>query len=327
MLIERGVVRVGLEIEVVGWEGRTYQEVCGELVEAGYMYPPVEQWSKHHTYHCNCEDGGCYTVRKGDVIMPPLVSMTYDASLPKTGAEFIVSPVLLAEELGMAELEEIWNIIVRDAVWSRDLPDYNDNGMASPSIHLHVSSTSLGSGLLGPSRKNSMPSYKQDIFHALSLFAPELFLLADRPKTRRGLKYRLPTRDAIILDQEHHGFIHVRDARPDYRVYVEWRLFEAAYDDWHYVEVAAYLAAVITRAFNNPDILARLMATGYSNPYSVEAAMEAVRNDDPYALFKLVSADRFHALREMCLGQIDDNQYGFELLIGLFDSVAEEWSL
>lgn len=323
MLIERGVIKLGLEAEIPTWKnGRTYYKVAKELVKAGYMQAPDAQWSQHHKYHCSCVEGGCKYVRQGDLMVPPLVSMTYDATLPKEGAEFIVSPILLAETRFRDQLEELWNIIVLDAEWTMDLGDYHGNiGVkCSPSIHMHVSankdSVSDSKGLVGPTMKHN--PHQEDIIHALALFSPELFALADTSSFRRGLKYRLPTREIIASDQGHHGFIDVRRVIPEQIVYIEWRLFEAAYHDWDYLEGSAYLAASLTRAFLERETLSTLMSYGYRDPYDDRLTRKAVQNDDTAALLSLVNRNRLDVLHNICMEQLSDDEYGMRIVDQMF---------
>jgi len=317
MQLDRGIIRVGLEIEVADWKNDySFLKVCEDLVEAKYMLGPVSQWEERHTYHCNCGPGGCGQVRKANIIVPPLVSMTYDASLPATGAEFIVSPVLLGST-GLDFLKEIWNIVTVNANWNDKLEDINGN-FASPSVHLHVSATA------GDISNHSM--YDQlhgDTLHALSLFSPELFVLADIGNYRRGLTYRLPSRAAIHNDLQgfHHGFVHVRRMIPDVMSYIEWRLFEADYENWQYVESAAYLSAVITRALLPHNGYKDLMRLGYAHPYDENLLDELVRDDAPSLLYDLLDLNRLHGLRAMCESQLDDDHYGQQLVAGMFDKV------
>lgn len=322
MLIDNGVVKVGLEIEVADWQGhKGYYNVASDLVDLGYMAEPKEQWKQHHTYHCSCSAGGCSHVRQGDIIVPPLVSMTYDASLPQCGAEFIVSPILMADK-GMGPLKEIWDTVVDEAIWSDEYEDYHENeGASSPSIHIHVSAS-----VDGP--ENMHPNYgstTQDVLHALSLFTPELFAIADLASVRRALTFRLPTRAAIYNDDQgtHHGFIHVRKAVPEKYMYIEWRLFEAAYTDWQYVETCAYLAAVVTRALLKPDTKNVLMAQGYRSPYNEDRMTEAIYQQEDDFLFESVDGQRLDVLRQLCLENIHDDQYGYELLTQAFERVRD----
>ncbi|KKM76246.1 hypothetical protein LCGC14_1382100 [marine sediment metagenome] len=319
---DKGILKVGLEIEVCAWKNNTtYQDVARELVAHpnGYMQGPPEQWNEWHTYHCSCEPGGCRQVRRGDIIVPPLVSMTYDASLPSTGAEYIVSPILLADGSdGMVMLKEIWDIIVKDAEWTTNGKGVNGAVNVSPSIHIHVSANSN-------IEKNSPwaqgVSYSNDILHALELYSPELFALASLGRDdRRGLKFRIPNRLGIFHDEmgAHHGFIHVRAAIPNQIAYIEWRLFEAAYDSWEYLERAIYLSSVLTRSLLLKEGLGRLMSGGYDDMYDEIELFKASRADSLSGVLNLVSRNRLASLRELCLNQIDDDMYGFHLIDDMF---------
>ncbi len=319
---DKGILKVGLEIEVCAWKyHRRYQDVAAELVahKNGYMQGPVSLWSEWHTYHCSCDAGGCRQVRRGDIIVPPLVSMTYDATLPSTGAEFVISPILLADgSEGMLMLKEIWDIIVKDAVWTTEGQGVNGAESVSPSIHIHVSANKE----LDKSNPWAQGvSYSNDIVHALELFSPELFALAALGReNRRGLQFRLPNRLSVFHDSTgaHHGFVHVRAAVPDSVAYIEWRLFEAAYDSWEYLERVIYLSSVLTRSLLQRDGLGRLMAKGYEDMYDEMDLFEATRRNDLNAVLRLVSRVRLASLRELCLNQIDDDQYGFHLIDDMF---------
>jgi hypothetical protein len=252
--------------------------------------------------------------------------MTYDASLPSTGAEFIVSPILLADgSNGMMMLKEIWDTVVNDAVWTTDGESIHGTDEISPSIHVHVSANKDIEGK--PSPWAHGVSYSNDLIHALELFSPELFALAEVGREeRRGLKFRLPNRLAISHDETggHHGFIHVRNAIPEQVTYIEWRLFEAAYDSWAYVERVIYLASVITRSLLEKQGLGRLMAAGYSDMYDEMELFSASRKNDLSAVLGLVSRERLGSLRELCLNQVDDDQYGFHLIDDMFGEVEGE---
>ena len=328
MHLDRGIIKIGMEIEVAAWQsGWGYYETAKALVKAGYMQEPAEQWSETHQYHCNCKAGGCDNIRLGYVISPPLVSMTYDASLPPLGAEFIISPVLLADD-GLEMLSEIWDIITDHAVWSNSLADYHETGHCSPSVHLHVSANKTTE--IDYADGSSVKYFVDDILHSLSLFSPELFSLASLVDVQRGLKFRLPNRFSIEKDQEvgaHHGFVHVRKARPNEVVYIEWRLFEAAYNDWSYIQSCAYIAAVLTRAFLDRDNVSRLLGEGSLNPYDDNKMSSAASIDSTGGVLALVDPARIAVLREVCVSQIDDDQQGFEMINNMFDRLESSLGL
>jgi hypothetical protein len=252
--------------------------------------------------------------------------MTYDASLPTKGAEFIISPIVLADGSdGMKMLHEIWDIITEDAVWTTEGKGVNGAASVSPSIHVHVSANKdLGQS---PSPWTHGTAYPNDIIHALELFSPELFALASAGREhRRGLQFRLPNRLAVVHDETggHHGFIHVRQAIPEMMTYIEWRLFEADYTDWTYVERVIYLASVLTRSLLEKQGLGNLMAYGYRDMYDELALFEATKVDDLNQVLSLVSRGRLDSLREICLNQIDDDAYGFHLIDDMFALVESE---
>ncbi len=318
MLIDRGIIKIGLEIEVAAWDsGRTYQLVAADLIDAEYMQGPPSIWAEWHTYHCSCKRGGCREIRRGDLIVPPLVSVTYDASLPATGGEFIMSPILLADgSSGMDDMHNIWDIVTEHAVWTMEGQNIH-GGNVSPSVHLHVSATKTEEG------SYYAQHYVSDIMHALELFSPELFALAELDiVNRRGLKYRLPNRYSIeYAEANHHGFIHVRSASPGRSVYIEWRLFEAAYNSWEYVQRSAYLAAVLTRALLDRQTLGNLTSRGYEPMYDDDQLDLAVKRDDLNLILAMVDRHRLDSLRQICLEQIDDDPIGFHILDDMFMKV------
>ena len=320
MLIENGVVRVGVEIEVAAFEtGYTYQMVADELVNMGHMEGEAADWQQYHQYKCRCELG-CGLVKSGDVLVPQLVSMQYDASLPDTGAEFIVSPSLLIN--GMEEMREIWDVVTRHALWDNTATNRH-GGPSSPSIHLHVSAT-----MPPPGGENNIeartydgamaPPGRQrpadDLLHAFSLFAPELIMLSDIAEFRRGLTFRQPTRNADGRPAGHHGFIQVKSFTPNHESYIEWRIFEAAYQDWDYFEASAYLAGALTRASVRPEVFAQLMATGYAAPPDENAVNKLTRADNTGGLIALASRTRLAGLRQIALAELHDDTYGQNVL-------------
>ncbi len=320
MQVNRGVMRIGMEIEVATWaDENDFGSVANTLIQRGYMIGNV--WEKTHTYHCTCTDGGCSIVRSGQLVIPPIVSATYDSTLPASGAEFITSPVTVTD-LGFEYLKEIWDVVTKDAFWTLDMKDINGN-VASPSIHLHVSVTKQKTH--DYPEKSAM--YKADILQALARFSPEFFAIADLAGVRRGLQYRLPTRESIELDHSvqqhgHHGFVQVRKAVAGSFVHIEWRLFEAAYRDWKYVQTCAYLAATLTRALLDRNTIARLLSVGYTHPYNEDTVIEAVANDDTGALLEEVNLARLTELHDICLEQLDDDYEGMQLLEEMFMKVG-----
>jgi hypothetical protein len=320
MLVDTSVVRVGVEIEVPIWDNeRTFHDVARELLAKDHMIGGETLWEEIHTYSCDCKAGGCRTVRSGDVIVPPIVSMTYDASLPETGAEFVTSTVLLADH-SLDEIREIWDIVVKDAVWTDQLMDKYGNDKCSPSVHLHVSATTPQYSMKKykiPSMATMEEGLKADGLHVLSLFVPELFALASTTSQRRGLHYRQPVRWAD--KKGHHGFIDVRHFVPGELVYIEWRLFEAAYSSWEYVESCAFLASTLTRALLVEKTLNKLMAAGYSNKYDQKIMLAAFYEDDLEGVLALVDGERFNVLRDLCMREIEDDTRGGIMLARLFD--------
>lgn len=320
MFIPRGVVRLGAEIEVAKFRPpNSYISTAKQLMKKNYMIGDEKVWEKYHQYHCNCTPGGCSMVKQGMLFDRPIVSMTYDATLPKYGAEFIMSPVLVNESL--EHFENVWNIIADNAEWTRDLQDIKGRP-CSPSIHLHVSA------LLGEEDGSAgHPKYQghaDDVLHALSLFSPELFLLASTASVARGVAYRLPDRTSMAMQPggHHHGFVQVRKTIPGKYVHIEWRLFEAAYKEWDYVEACAYLAAGLTRSLLSEEVFSQLMAVGYQFPIKGNIFKEAVRADDPNIILDAVNYDRLDILRETIIPRLDDNDYARDRVAQLFERAS-----
>lgn len=317
MLVENGIVRVGTEIEIAQFkQNKTYQQVAEKLIDAGFMEGTPTDWTQWHQYKCTCELG-CRRIKSGMIFVPPIVSMQYDASLPITGAEFIVSPILLID--GMDEMRTIWNIITKNAMWGRPAA-MRGEAAASPSIHLHVSATRPGFDAERMGEPSRTINPLQDVLHALSLFGPELLLLSDIEDIRRGLAFRKPTRTADGRNG-HHGFIHVRKCTPPDIVYIEWRMFEAAYDSWDYFEQAAYISAGLTRALLRPDTLARLMRAGYNEEPRLNEMQLAILEDDTSKALKLVSGARLGFLRDILEEEMHDDLRGLERIIARFEEV------
>lgn len=312
MLPERGVVKIGLEVEVAAWRaGRTRAGVVRALHEGGYLLGEIESWAQTHTYHCNC-DNGCRRVREGDVYIPPIVSMTYDASLPDRGAEFIVSPVLLVDG-GLDMLRPVWDHVANNAEWTMNATN-RGGGPASPSIHIHCSVTN---GDVAPNDYLANETVTSDILYALWLFSPELFLLADTAGVRRKVEYRVPTRMG-----GHHGFVQVRRARLPNFLHIEWRLFEAAYNSWDYVRRATYTTAALTRLMLDYDKVTDILSRGISLPVSGESIRKAVLNNSTEEVLALASVDRLNLLKQLCCDELDDDMEGQALVEAFFEEAA-----
>lgn len=319
---ERGIVLVGMELEVPGWEGRTYQSVATDLIKEEYMYGPSELWNKWHKYHCDCEEGGCKHIRYGSILDIPIVSMTYDGSLPEDGAEFVTTPVYLSLPSSLDQLHDIWEIVTRDAIWDRG-PNVHSihGGKVSPSIHFHVSCTPV-EPLNEPKKMSSVMRetyrrlYVDDVFSVLCSFSPELFLLADNDSYRRGINFRWPTRLQAMSDQKHHAFADIRKATPYQELYIEWRIFEIANSSWSHLLGGLFLVAALTRALVNPQFLSELVVVGSGNPYS-EVELAAVTTAEE--IYSFVDINRLTFLRDICLKELSDNTFGASLVRDMFD--------
>ncbi len=312
MLLDEGIIRVGMEIEIAAFaDGVTYQDVIRQLLEAGYMDGGPEHWEQWHQYKCKCTYG-CARVASGDVLVPHRVAVQYDASLPESGAEFIVSPTLMNE--GLSEVRPVWDIITHDAEWRNDIPAMR--GMASPSIHLHVSVSKQTDGI-----QPEVVGMREDALHALSLFGPEMIGIVDEFPLRRGLAFRQPWRHADGRNN-HHGFLQIRKMLANSYAYVEWRMFEAEYDNFEYIETGAYLAAALTRALMHPQqLLPNLFRDGYTDPVDQNVLRHVIQNDDTDGLLRIVSPVRLELLRNILVDELQDDAYGTELIERRFEEV------
>ncbi len=321
MLVENGIVRVGCEIEVASFkQGTKYQDTAERLVNAGFLEGTKADWQQWHNYNCKCRLG-CSRVAKGDILLPhPLVSMQYDASLPEKGAEFIISPVLLID--GMDEMRQIWEIVCKDAHWTDKQQNMRGTGLATPSIHLHVSAMIPGYAAppyTGAPDRTGI-GHVDDALHALSLFGVEFIALSDITRYRRGLAFRQPWRNADGRGR-HHGFVQVKQIVPAHMAYIEWRMFEAAYNDWEYFETAAYLSGAMTRALLKPATTALLMEAGYRDQIDPALIEAAIVNNDTEAALALVSGRRLRALRAIVEEELYDDTKGLRIMVSKFEEV------
>lgn len=311
MIIDRGVVKAGFEIEIPRWKnGNNYELVTRRLIDEGYMMGEWDDWAEIHRYRCTCGNG-CGQVRRGDVYYPPIVSATYDASLPQGGCEYVTSPIVLING-GMEAVRPIWDIVTRDAEWTMELPRLRGDGLCSPSIHIHVSVTN-------PEPDEELMatddgSLAGDIMHALYAYSPELLLLADTAGVRRGLEFRQLLRG----NGGHHGFVHLRRAQDGDFLHIEWRLFEAAYDSWDYVEAVTYVSAALTRICSTTPGTQELLQGGLTNPFDRVALTRAVASNDTAAALAHANADRLLDLRRRLLDSLDDDVRGMEMVDALF---------
>jgi hypothetical protein len=274
-----------------------------------------------HQYHCRCEV--CKRITGGQVHWPVQVALQYDATLPEDGGEFITSP-MLCTTLFFKGLREIWDVICEDAVWTDQLPDRRGR-RCSPSIHIHVSVDNPYQGLapLG------------DLRHVLYTFMPELFKLASTCGKVRGLEYRNPNYAAghhsalnVITNREEDGIrfnlttpaellgepfaTNTRQQRNAVSsVRLEWRMFEAAYDNWDYTAGAVVLSCALTQMAANPDTLD--IVQGAVGLLSKKPKLERVNAKELMAQF---SKPRFRFMRELVLSApvVTEDEYMYEIL-------------
>ena len=290
------VPKVGLEIEIVQWTERTRGQVCQDLINAELMSARGNFVREYHRYHCECSV--CEAWADGKVPWPIQTVQQYDASLPDTGGEFITSP-LLVTDLFLDGLEEVWNIVVRDAQWRADVPNRR-GGPSSPSIHVHVS-------VENPFKE----VFSSRLAHeAIWDFLPELFTVASVCGLDRGIDYRKPDRaaghhSAVNIRQMGYGVdsleegasIPRRGGRDAAAIRLEWRMWEAAYTDWPYVKGAVVLSAAFTQLVANRD-----MAKLFSASAALFNEDDGDRVDDcesTEAILDMFSDKRFSFLCEM----------------------------
>ena len=285
------VPKVGLELEVVEWEGDTTDVVVASKLEAAGFMPNNVYSQGEHAYHCTCET--CHNIGS-EAQFPVMWKMQYDASLPVEGAEFISSPFPV-QEFFVENAMHAMQIISEDAVWSVDLPS-RDGAAASPGLHVHchVAGPEI-EGFTMPQLQNALRVYKN--------YIPELFLLADAAGVRRRLEFRLPTieMNAGGLTNGHHNFLALagegitarRDDRTSLRL--EWRLFEAAYENTDYLRGTIYLCAALTQLIVRRQAFSSISGVG---------ALELWDDRECNSVDQIVeqwSETRFNFLREAVL--------------------------
>ncbi len=308
MLIENGLIRVGLEIEVPYWRDRDLNDVTDMLHEAGYIYGTHNAYEETHQYHCGCS-AGCSKVRAGKVMVPPIVAVQYDASLPSSGGEFITSPIIMGQ-FGINEIRPIWEIITEGAVWDDAIEAINGD-YSSPSIHLHISALAAGAANF-----DDEPIAHSEVMTALEFFTPEIFTLSDLGDYKRGMTYRLPTRRQISHDNTHHGWIQPRAIKYDRNVYLEWRLWEAEYGHWEYVNRAAYLGAALGRVMMSRDRVIDLIAKGAALSPDLSKLDYATQVDH---ITQLLDADRLETLERIIVENLEDDTMGVQTITNMFE--------
>lgn len=316
---DNSLTKVGYEIEVVSWENNTYQDIADRLIEAEYLMDTPIGWETYHPYGCSCQEV-CGKVRSGDIFYPPLVSITYDATLPTTGAEFVTSTVPVSE-LALRDIKRIWEIVGDTAIWSNgDVLD-REGRPSMAGFHIHCSA-SLAAQRFQAGRRGGarMGSVADDINTLITLYSPELIALASVNNKTRGLRYRMPARYPEGEYMGHHGLAQLRVAAPQ-QVYVEWRLWEAEYDDWDYVLGATYISAAFTRAMLNRGNLSQLMAAAWTNPVDEEMLIDLAADNAVEEVINLVHPERLAILREMLLRELSEDEFGQRAVENMFQKV------
>lgn len=260
----------GVEIEVVEWAGITRSEICKTLIGQGYMDSKAGYENAYHDYHCKCDICGMWTHDGVKCAEPIQVALTYDGSLPQEGGEFITSPFPVHGYF-MNEMQQVLSTVGKNANWTLQRKAMRGDKLASPSIHIHTS-------VFNP----YMDSHEIDFTRLMYGYFPELFMLACSAGIERSLHYRKPitatmarngmsdqVRYVIGDDQNwsHHLFLSDRQdgrmiRKGSQYYYHEWRMFEAAYNDWPYVAGAIYFTSALSQLAFNYDVINVL--DGYS---------------------------------------------------------------
>lgn len=311
------LVKVGFEIEVVQFkQGETFTSVASQLMTKGYMPNDGDDWNGVHEYGCRCAQV-CRHVRGGDVMSPPMVSLTYDASLPQTGGEFVTSAIPVEDEF-LAQFKDIWSTISSRSIWNNTLMNRRANDVASPGFHVHCSATDTYGKIRATAARGFVHNrYMEDVSSLLTFFGPELFRLAVLASNIRGMYYRQPLRYVEGDRYGHHGAFQVRAASPG-AAYVEWRLWEMEYEDWDYVAGVTYVSAALTRALSNPGTISALMGVAWAYPLDESIAEKAVMSDALGEYLDLSDESRFNALHQLVLENLEDDDAGREYADALF---------
>ena len=253
----------GVEIEVVEWINVvTRADICNNLISQGYMDEKAGYQNAYHDYHCKCETCTLWTSDPLGVKCPePIqVALTYDGSLPTEGGEFITSPFPVHGYF-MNEMQQILTTVGKDANWTLARKAMRGNGLASPSIHIHTS-------VFNP----YTDSHETDFTQLMYGYFPELFMLACSAGVERGMFFRkamtasmansMTNQTRIVIGDDanwaHHLFLANRQNRNRHLsqyYYHEWRMFEAAYNDWPYVAGAIYLTSALSQLAFNYDVV------------------------------------------------------------------------
>jgi hypothetical protein len=240
---------VGIEYEVTQFRrNKDMLVTAGELEELGFM-PPNIYSVERHDYHCRCET--CVNI--GDRITYPLmVKMQRDASLPKTGAEFITSPFPVTD-IYMQDLRTVLEVLGGNAIWNIERTTERGDGYATPGFHVHVYSA-------GPELSGMEKGLERTVEQMYG-FAPEIFALANTAGVTRGIEFRIPARSGT----DHHSWLALAGAGRNYErrhtaARLEWRMFEAPVDDVDYMIGSVYFAAGLSQLMHRPKVMTKLSA-------------------------------------------------------------------
>lgn len=236
---------VGMEVEVPTWKHSVadYRSVAKSMIAEGYMDQTYAK--KWHTWKCTCAK----CTRWDDELIAPWPvqwKTTYDGSIPEEGAEFITSP-FIPTALYVDEIEKAFKLICDNALWTMEMEAKN-GGPCSPSIHIHTSIQ------LPQNRKFNETRFSQTAT-SFYPFVPELFAIADSSNLgqNRGLSFRSPHSKELL---GHHAYLSPVAHHQSF-VHCEWRIWEAAFQDWPYVRSAIYFSSAMMQLLTN--------STTYSN--------------------------------------------------------------
>ena len=240
---------MGIEFEVVQFKrNKDMLVTAGELEAIGFM--PANVYStERHDYHCRCNT--CQNI--GERITYPLMfKMQRDASLPRTGAEFISSPFPVTD-IYMADLRQALEILTANSIWTDERENERGDGLATPGFHVHV--YSAGPELIG------MDNLLERTIDRMYGFVPEIFTLANSAGVTRGIEFRIPARTGV----DHHAWLALagNGRNMERRATVgrlEWRIFEAPTDDVDYLIGSVYFAAGLSQLMHRQAVMSKLGA-------------------------------------------------------------------
>lgn len=268
---------IGLEVEIAKWHpGYNMYGAAVSLEELGYMPAGIFN-ERRHDYHCRCTT--CQEIGT-HMYAPPQWKMQRDASLPVEGAEFISSP-FPAAEFFIEEAVTAIRALSANAVYPTDR-DVDERGrQASVGIHVHCY-VPLMTGVPVEELNNALR-----VFYG---FLPEIFALSEKNTALRdrSLEYRMPKVAAGQggNDDHHCWLAPVRD-----RVHprLEWRLWEACYEDPEYLRGIIMFSAAATQLLRRPELFEKIAAANIFMKWTPTTNRVQLRREFSQRRFELLS--------------------------------------